>query len=105
MLLDNNGNLIIIDWALARYKLFKIRPAGPDNTIAHPVCGTPGYIAREVLQGKSTGTACDIYSLGVIFGEWLSLYIPDCGKCFLIIRRNTILWIETVESFSRIHFI
>jgi serine/threonine protein kinase len=45
----------------------------------HPQCGTRGYIAPEVLAQTSTTTKCDVYSLGVILGQWLEVYFPDSG--------------------------
>jgi serine/threonine protein kinase len=48
-----------------------------------PVCGTTGYIAPEILQPSAYGKeyspmAADLYSLGIVLGEMLEPYIPDC---------------------------
>ncbi|KAI9203046.1 kinase-like domain-containing protein [Polychytrium aggregatum] len=59
---------VLIDFGLSR----RSSPTDP-----HPRgCGTPGYIAPEVQHGTSFGTECDIFSLGVIFGQWLHVYLP-----------------------------
>jgi len=43
------------------------------SAVMQTACGTPGYIAPEVLHRKGYGPSCDIWSLGVI------VYILLCG--------------------------
>jgi len=66
ILLDCNGNAKIADFGLSK----KI----PDRTWT--LCGTPDYLAPEVLTGKGYNTAVDIWSLGILIYEMLAGYPP-----------------------------
>ncbi|XP_034479256.1 calcium/calmodulin-dependent protein kinase type 1-like [Drosophila innubila] len=61
---DEDSKILISDFGFS-----KIENSGIMNT----VCGTPGYIAPEVLAGKPHGKAVDVWSIGVIS------YILLCG--------------------------
>ncbi|KAJ3148807.1 Serine/threonine-protein kinase pim-3 [Geranomyces michiganensis] len=79
-------NLVIIDWGLARV-CSKRDP--------HPVGrGTPGYIAPEMYsEDGATDTQPDVYSAGVILGQWLEPYLPEeCSLSYLgsrLVRPST----------------
>jgi len=57
--------LKITDFGLAKYR--------SRDTALSTACGTPGYVAPEVLEGKQYSKEVDLWSLGVI------LYILLCG--------------------------
>ena len=41
-----------------------------------PQCGTPGYVAPEILKNESYGLACDMWSIGIIAYILLGGYPP-----------------------------
>jgi len=66
--LDKTGESLIkiTDFGLAKFR-------GSQNVIMATACGTPGYVAPEVLKGGEYDKAVDLWSVGVI------LYILLCG--------------------------
>ncbi|CAG8491661.1 12803_t:CDS:2 [Ambispora leptoticha] len=66
LLLDRNGHIKITDFGFAKYV--------PDVTWT--LCGTPDYLAPEVIQSKGYSKAVDWYSLGVLIFEMLAGYPP-----------------------------
>lgn len=54
-----------------------------------PRCGTPGYIAPEILKGKSYGLNVDVFSAGIIFYILLTLCNPFYnGDQNLLLQNN-----------------
>lgn len=69
MLMTNdtiNAEVKITDFGLSKF-------FDEQSAVMQTPCGTPGYIAPEVLHMKGYGKACDVWSLGVI------IYILLCG--------------------------
>lgn len=63
---DPESTVKIADFGLARVLESK-------NQLMSTVCGTPAYLAPEIISNEKYGPACDCWSLGVI------LYVLLCG--------------------------
>jgi len=64
ILLDSEGHICITDFGLSK----QIETS--EGT--HTFCGTPEYLAPEVLKGQGHGTAVDWWSLGTLLFEMLT---------------------------------
>ena len=64
LLLDRNGYLKITDFGFAKKVAFK----------TYTLCGTPEYIAPEVLLNKGHGKGVDWWTLGIL------IYEMTCGE-------------------------
>ncbi|KAI9271308.1 kinase-like domain-containing protein, partial [Sporodiniella umbellata] len=70
---EEDSDLLITDFGLS--KLLK-----DHDQVLTTACGTPGYVAPEVLLGTGHGTPVDIWSVGVIMYTLLSGYTPFYGE-------------------------
>lgn len=77
---QDNAEIKIADFGLA--KLLR------DDSMMQTACGTPGYVAPEILEGKVYDEAVDIWSLGVI------TYILLCGFPPFYDENNAALFIS-----------
>lgn len=72
LLLDENDNLKVTDFGLSAVKN-QIRPDG----LLHTVCGTPSYVAPEILAKKGyEGAKADVWSCGVVLFSVTAGYLP-----------------------------
>ncbi|KAL1289057.1 hypothetical protein HN51_057505 [Arachis hypogaea] len=72
LLLDENGNLKVSDFGLSAVS-DQIRQDG----LFHTFCGTPAYVAPEVLGRKGyDGAKVDLWSCGVVLFVLMAGYLP-----------------------------
>ncbi|URD86533.1 CBL-interacting protein kinase [Musa troglodytarum] len=72
LLLDDNGNLKISDFGLSA-----LAESKRQDGLLHTTCGTPAYVAPEVLSRKGyDGAKADIWSCGVILFVLMAGYLP-----------------------------
>ena len=72
LLIDEDGNLKVSDFGLSAVK-DQIRPDG----LLHTVCGTPAYVAPEILAKRGyDGATVDVWSCGVVLFAMTAGYLP-----------------------------
>lgn len=72
LLLDSNDTLKIMDFGLSN-----LQRADGQGTLLQTVCGTPNYVAPEVLKERGyNGLIADIWSCGVVLFVMLAGYLP-----------------------------
>jgi len=67
LLLDHKGHIKVTDFGFAKVV--------PDNR-TFTLCGTPEYLAPEVIKGKGHGTEVDWWALGILVFEMLAGFPP-----------------------------
>ncbi|XP_077221913.1 CBL-interacting protein kinase 18-like [Tasmannia lanceolata] len=72
LLLDENGNLKVSDFGLSA-----LAESKQQDGLLHTTCGTPAYVAPEVISRKGyDGAKADIWSCGVVLFVLMSGYLP-----------------------------
>jgi len=75
LLLDDQGNLKISDFGLSA--LYEQDADSDRASLLHTTCGTPNYVAPEVLADKGyDGSLADTWSIGVILYVFLAGFLP-----------------------------
>lgn len=70
LLIDAQGNIKITDFGFAKLV--------PDVTWT--LCGTPDYLAPEIIQSKGYGRAVDWWALGILIYEVCRMLLLDTNN-------------------------
>uniref|UniRef100_A0A7N0UUQ6 non-specific serine/threonine protein kinase n=1 Tax=Kalanchoe fedtschenkoi TaxID=63787 RepID=A0A7N0UUQ6_KALFE len=72
VLLDGSSNLKVSDFGFSA-----VSPQDNDDGMFHTACGSPNYVAPEILDQKGyDGATADVWSCGVILFAMLAGYLP-----------------------------
>jgi calcium-dependent protein kinase len=87
---NSSGRIREEDVALADFGFAVLTTEFPFH---HPRCGTPGYVAPEILKMRSRnstyGHSCDIFSLGITFFHMLCGRLPyEAKNCNELLEKN-----------------
>ena len=69
ILLDHQGHIRLTDFGLSKQGIFK-----ENEDMTFTICGTPEYLAPEIIRQEGHGKAVDWWSLGAL------LYEMHCGR-------------------------
>jgi serine/threonine protein kinase len=84
------GELYVLDWGIAtRGGARESAPRVADEEQRF-VSGTPGYMAPEQIRGETLDARCDVYALGVLLYEILTLEPVHTGKSSRELRQATL---------------
>lgn len=72
LLLDAEGHIKLVDFGFAK----RLGNKGDRPVETYTLCGTPEYLAPEVIQNKGHTAAVDWWALGILIYEFLTGYPP-----------------------------
>jgi calcium/calmodulin-dependent protein kinase I len=70
---DASSPIKITDFGLAKFKSTHDKKSGTNINTMTTACGTPGYVAPEVLKNEPYGSAVDMWSIGQVSNALKSL--------------------------------
>lgn len=98
ILLDRSGNVMLADFGLAKENVNVMNPATT-------FCGSPAYLAPEILDKEGSEKAADVYAFGVLLYELLAgsppFYSDDLDSLYRNIRTGQLEFPGSVKPAAR----
>jgi serine/threonine protein kinase len=99
VLLTAQGHIRLTDFGLSKEGISN------SSSGAHSFCGTPEYLAPEILSRQGHGRAVDWWSLGALLYEMLTglppFYCQDRDKLFHKIQSSDLLYPASVSCYAK----
>jgi serine/threonine protein kinase len=91
ILVDSEGHIKLADFGLAKEHV-------SDNSTTKSFCGSPAYLAPEMVKRKGVGKSADIYGIGAVLYEMLSgtppFYSENLNLMYQNITKNNLVFPE-----------
>jgi serine/threonine protein kinase len=88
ILIDSDGHIRLADFGLAKENV-------SGNKMAQSFCGSPAYLAPEMVNRRGAGKSSDIYGIGAVLYEMISgtppFYANDLNTMYKNISRNNLM--------------
>eukprot|EP01125_Pyxidicula_operculata_P012945 TRINITY_DN4265_c0_g1_i2.p1 TRINITY_DN4265_c0_g1~~TRINITY_DN4265_c0_g1_i2.p1 ORF type:complete len:445 (-),score=101.85 TRINITY_DN4265_c0_g1_i2:142-1476(-) len=94
ILLDTNGHIKFTDFGLSKEGIKGNGTSNESDLIAKTFCGTPEYIAPEIITGVGHGKAADWWSVGILLFEMLTGKTPFSSRN----KNRNELYINTLKG-------
>ena len=96
LLLDSSGWLKIADFGLAKFV---------HSGLTYTLCGTPDYLAPEIILSKGHSKPCDYWALGILIYELcvgeVPFYSDDPMEVYQLILRHSIKYPNKMPKSNR----
>lgn len=91
---EEEFNVKIADFGLATFM-----PENP-RQLLYEKCGTPCYVAPEILRGEGYSTLCDIFSMGsLMFGLVTGRYLFKGADKQELLNNNKLCNLQKIDRF------
>jgi serum/glucocorticoid-regulated kinase 2 len=104
ILLGHDGHIKLTDFGLSKKGITSVGGKGEGQT-ATTFCGTPEYLAPEIITGIGHGKAVDWWSVGILFFEMLNGKPPfssqNRNQLYINTIKGQITWPEGISNEAR----